>query len=559
MKVIINASGYVGQSGGAGGAGVFLQYLVSRLSQSCQVDVLVGPNSTAFRNLQRSARFIELPYLTAETLNHLRSGPTVVLDPFGGLPCGPFPDDLALCIVIHDLMHLEQPHYFTDSERKGRSVSFAGGLRRADGVITFSADQAKAVRRYFPGAHPTVIPHLPYMTLQPPAADGAAGALLGDLSPYVLFPGVKWPHKNHKTVIEAFSAYIRRTNSRLKLVICGGQCAENRFSFYPAVGAMQQVVDLGMVSDDVLRALYAGAEAILFSTLYEGFGIPVLEAAYLGKMVVASGLPVFDEILGASNYLRIGQPLCNVRWMEAFAEIEGPARPIFEERTKEIRQRVDAGSFLESITGILTKCAERYTHPALYPLREFVNGDRLGSTKLATLAFSDIYGGSSSDKGSRHAVLGPKPSTQSSSIFRSTDASPDKRVCLRAQFDVAPKAGDHPGSLQFSAWVRLHGESNLDHLNWSANDLGLMDVLPTLRDGDWHLIRAAVHHQSHRCAARQPGRAVSRAQRARRGHDLPHRRPALRENPAGEVIGLQAESTDSFSVPATPPARAPCI
>jgi len=96
MKVIVNALGYVGQSGGAGGAGVFLQYLISQLSNVCDVDVLAAPNSKNFRGEHRRARIIELPYLKADTLQQLRVGPTVVLDPFGGLPCNPFPDDLSL-------------------------------------------------------------------------------------------------------------------------------------------------------------------------------------------------------------------------------------------------------------------------------------------------------------------------------------------------------------------------------------------------------------------------------------------------------------------------------
>jgi len=103
MKVIVNALGYSGQGDGAGGAGVFLQYLVSQLPEHCDVDVLVAPQSKAFQGRTQRARLIELPYLTAETLGHLRAGPTVVLDPYGGLPCGPFPDDIGLCVIVHDL------------------------------------------------------------------------------------------------------------------------------------------------------------------------------------------------------------------------------------------------------------------------------------------------------------------------------------------------------------------------------------------------------------------------------------------------------------------------
>jgi glycosyltransferase involved in cell wall biosynthesis len=135
-----------------------------------------------------------------------------------------------------------------------------------------------------------------------------------ELRRFVLFPGVKWPHKNHKAAIEAFDAYLRWSGSDLRLVMCGGACAENRFSFLPSDDRLSdRVMDLGLVPDDMLRALFARAEAVIFPTEYEGFGIPVLEAAYQGKMVVASGLAVFDEILGPSTYRRIADSQCHLR------------------------------------------------------------------------------------------------------------------------------------------------------------------------------------------------------------------------------------------------------
>src|ERR1700723_1636319 len=354
MKVIVNALGYAGQGDGAGGAGVFLQYLVSQLPEQCDVDVLVAPQSKAFQGRAQKARLIELPYLTAETLGHLRAGPTVVLDPYGGLPCGPFPDDMGLCVIVHDLMHLERPHFFTATERQDRSIGFSHGLKRADGIITFSADQARAIRHYFPGADPVVIPHLPYMTLTNGAAPRDEEPFPPELRRFVLFPGVKWPHKNHKAVIEAFDAYVRWSGSDLRLVMCGGACAENRFSFLPSRASLSnQVIDLGLVKDGMLRTLFSRAEAIIFPTEYEGFGIPVLEAAYQGKMVVASTLAVFDEILGPSTYRRIADSQCHLRWLEAFADLEGSARADYEGRSQAVKRRVDINGFTNRFVEVL--------------------------------------------------------------------------------------------------------------------------------------------------------------------------------------------------------------
>lgn len=491
MKVIVNALGYAGQSGGAGGAGVFLQYLVSHLPDFCQVDVLVAPQSKAFE--AGKARLIELPYLTADTLGYLREGPTVVLDPYGGLPCAPFPEDMGLCIVIHDLMHLERPHFFTAAERRERSNGFSLGVQRADGIITFSADQARATRHYFPGTGPVVVPHLPYMTLGNGAMSGEEVKLPAELGRFVLFPGVKWPHKNHKAAIEAFDAYLRWSGSDLRLVMCGGACAENRFSFLPSrKGLSDQIVDLGLVEDGVVRALFSQAQAVIFPTEYEGFGIPVLEAAYQGKMIIASALDVFDEILGPETYRRIDDSHCHLRWLEAFADLEGSARMDFEARSQAVRGRVDAGQFVNRLVEVLKDAAERYSNPGQYILRKFPNGDRLTTSLLAKLNFADLYDTATFEHGARLPVLGPRPGTLSSGVYRSTGASAERRQCLRAEFAVPSASNEAPGEVQFSAWVRLHGEPALDALNWSVCDRGVSNLLPQLSDGDWHFVRMAV-------------------------------------------------------------------
>jgi glycosyltransferase involved in cell wall biosynthesis len=493
MKVIINALGYVGQSGGAGGAGVFVQYLVSQLAESCAVDVLIPPDSKSFDFKPKGVRFIELPYLSPETLRHLREGPTVVVDPFGGLPCRNFPDDIGLCTVIHDLMHLERPYFFPLREREERSNSFALGVHRADAVIVFSQDQARAVKRYFPGTLPVVIPHLPYMTLRGQSASSQERQLPQGLKNFVLFAAVRWPHKNHKTVVEAFASYIQRTGSALQLVMCGGACAESRFSYAPSNDThSSQIIDLGRVDDGTLDSLFHHAQAVLFPTLYEGFGIPVLEAAYLGKMIVGSSLDVFDEILGPSNYRRVVDPLCHARWMDAFADIEGPARQAFEVASRSIREKVDVPGFINKFTGVLKGCADRYTHPAFYPLHQFPSGDHPTSVLLGSLNFSDIYGSSTPDAGARYVVLGAKPAAHTSTIFRNSTLDVDRRKCLRATYDIGANANESLGTLQFSAWVRLHGEPDIDALLWAVNDQNVVDFLPQLRGGDWRLVRANI-------------------------------------------------------------------
>ncbi len=494
MKVIVNARGYVGQAGGAGGAGVFLQHLVQQLATMVEVDVLVPPDAASFPEARpearpeerRGGRFIELPSLAPDILRQLRAGPTAVLDPFGDLPCEPFPEDMALCGVVHDLMHLERPHFFTRAEREIRSLCFRNGLSRADAVVTFSATEAAAVRRHFPGvAAPVVIPNLPYMALQP----DAPAALPPDLGRFILLPAVAWPHKNHRTLIEAFGAHLRRTGSDLRLVLTGGASAEHRFGHWPrAEDIHPRVTDLGRVGDAVMRALLARAEAVAFPTLYEGFGIPALEAAFLGRMVIASRLPVLDEVLGPAGYRSVADPLCHLRWMEALAEVEDPAaRARHEAATAAVRARVSPAAFLDAFLATLRGIAERYAGPARYPARGFRHGDRATTRLAAPLRFADPDGATTLERGAALPVLGPDPAPQPSLVLRAAPP-PDRPARLVADYALVEERA--PAAAMLSAWVRLLGDAaGLDRLEVAVGEAAPRDLLPLLREGQWQLCR----------------------------------------------------------------------
>lgn len=123
--------------------------------------------------------------------------------------------------------------------------------------------------------------------------------------PYLLMVGVWMSHKNIPRILRAFQS-MRKTHSRLKLVITG--------KHQPGyVDVHQLVIDLnlqdavilpGFVPDTLLPALYEEAHALVFASLYEGFGLPALEAAAAGTPVVASNISSVPEIMeDAAEYV----------------------------------------------------------------------------------------------------------------------------------------------------------------------------------------------------------------------------------------------------------------
>ena len=102
-----------------------------------------------------------------------------------------------------------------------------------------------------------------------------------DSTPYFLFVGTVEPRKNLEALIDAWRE-VRREHA-VDLVIAGRRRADA-----PAIGEEPGLRAVGEVADAELAALYSGATALVYPSLYEGFGLPVLEAMQCGAPVIAS-------------------------------------------------------------------------------------------------------------------------------------------------------------------------------------------------------------------------------------------------------------------------------
>jgi glycosyltransferase involved in cell wall biosynthesis len=174
-------------------------------------------------------------------------------------------------------------------------------VRASAAVITLSQASREDIRRLYgleeERIH-VVYPGYPTETFRPGSAERVDAVRrrhgLGD---YVLSVGETRPYKNVPRLLEAFSL-VRRP--ALKLVVVGrhvGRGIDLR-SLARSLGIEDRVVLLGTVADDELAALYSGARAFAFPSLYEGFGIPALEAMACGCPVLASRAASLPEVCG---------------------------------------------------------------------------------------------------------------------------------------------------------------------------------------------------------------------------------------------------------------------
>jgi glycosyltransferase involved in cell wall biosynthesis len=190
--------------------------------------------------------------------------------------------DAPTVVTLHDLQHLDLPDLFPRAERAFRSLFWHGSLRRADRVIAISEfTRERAVARLgLDPARVRVIPSgLDHERLRPGTAER---------EPFVLYPARRWRHKNHERLLQAF-ARVRRERPELRLVLTGG----GAFSGLPA-----GVDWRGHVSTDELTGLMQRASALVFPSLYEGFGLPPLEAMACGCPVACSNAAALPEVVG---------------------------------------------------------------------------------------------------------------------------------------------------------------------------------------------------------------------------------------------------------------------
>jgi glycosyltransferase involved in cell wall biosynthesis len=196
-------------------------------------------------------------------------------------------------VTLHDVQHLDLPQLFTRGERAFRSLAYNRSARSAELVIVPSAfvrDRAGERLSLDPGRIRVIHHGIDHHRFSP------AGE---PREPFLLYPARPWPHKNHTRLYDAF-ARLRRDRPGLRLVLTGGGHGND----FP-----EGVEARGNVSLDELVSLYRRAAALVFPSLYEGFGLPPLEAMACGCPVACSAAASLPEICGdAARYFPPDDP-----------------------------------------------------------------------------------------------------------------------------------------------------------------------------------------------------------------------------------------------------------
>jgi glycosyltransferase involved in cell wall biosynthesis len=214
-------------------------------------------------------------------------------------------------VTIHDLWLDRHPEY--SPKFFGQRLSFRRTKRaawRARRVITVSEFSAGEIHALYglPSERIAVIHNGVSDDFHPIRDDAAMKELRGRLGlpagGFILFVGGADPRKNHRAFLRAAARRLDRLGNRM-LVLVGDPV--HRFGNYAetakALGLEHRVVCAGRLAIEEMRLLYSHADLFVFPSLYEGFGMPVLEAMACGAPVIASNTTALPEVAGDAAVL----------------------------------------------------------------------------------------------------------------------------------------------------------------------------------------------------------------------------------------------------------------
>ena len=222
--------------------------------------------------------------------------------------CAPVWSPCPRLVFVHDLIPLVLPHYYSAAKRLYYRTAVPWSLRRAARVLVDSESTRRDCERLLrlPAARLRVVYGGPGCRA---SSNGRHRADEPD-RPYVLYVGNKRPHKNLDRLIEAFAVLLRDEDPGCDLVIAGrdepgdvetdGQRLRAQAR---RLGLDGRVRFAGEVAEEALAPLYANAEAFVYLSAYEGFGLPPLEAMACGTPVVALDASSLREVVGEGGVL----------------------------------------------------------------------------------------------------------------------------------------------------------------------------------------------------------------------------------------------------------------
>lgn len=223
----------------------------------------------------------------------------VLYAPFGRSPL--MRPDLPMVSLIVDLLHRDLPEALPIEEVNYRHEWFSQLAASQAHFQCISHYTASRLRHYYGvSVERCFVTHIPVHTrLAGAPAETAAANPIG--RPFFLYPANSWPHKNHETLLRAYQDYKHTAGHAAWALVLTGHLDDRMrtlHEFARDLGLAEDVYFLGHVKDAEFARLWRSAGALVYPSLHEGFGIPLLEAMAFDCPVIASDTASLPEVGG---------------------------------------------------------------------------------------------------------------------------------------------------------------------------------------------------------------------------------------------------------------------
>ncbi len=223
-------------------------------------------------------------------------------------------------VTIHDLSHLKCPRWHPPERRRWLRKNLEKSLKSADFVFVISESIKKEILESYSIDKPIEIiyPGIDDLFYRQSRKDVYTQRLKKfglKWKRYLLYVGTLEPRKNLERLLFAFISLPRELRSRFPLIIVGAQ----GWASHSLKGKIERLARdgevrwLGYISRYDLKALYAGAKIFVYPSLYEGFGMPVIEAMACGTPVLTSDRPALRESAGEAAYFIDPESIDSIR------------------------------------------------------------------------------------------------------------------------------------------------------------------------------------------------------------------------------------------------------
>ena len=212
-------------------------------------------------------------------------------------------------LVIHDIAFVHFPEYVSKAGKIHYNYYTPKYIKKANHILTVSQySKQDIIEQYNAPANKISVVYNGCDTKFKPISIEEKKAIQSEYSsncPYFLYLGSIHPRKNVARLIRAFSDFKTKTDNNFKLLIAGRMAwqVEEVKAALEASAHQSDIVLLDYVTDEILPKMVAAAHALTYVSLFEGFGIPILEAMHCDVPAITSNVTSMPEVAGDASIL----------------------------------------------------------------------------------------------------------------------------------------------------------------------------------------------------------------------------------------------------------------